>query len=70
MMTHCCISLDKLLELTLKGSGETFLDHEDGTPLTEGEVYQLVKEEKAKGYKYYSGCDNRNNEGKCAGHLD
>lgn len=63
---HCCISLNKLLELTLKGNGEAILGHEDGTPLTEVEVYQLVREEKAKNYKYFSACDNRDFEGRCA----
>lgn len=65
---HCCIALDKLLELTLKGNGDTFLDHPDGTPLTETEVYQLVREEKAKGYKFFSSCDARGADGRCKGH--
>ena len=70
ILHHCCIALDKLLELTLKGNGSTFLDHDDGTPLTENEVYQLVRDEKAQGYKYYSSCDNRATDGRCAGHNE
>lgn len=70
VLTHCCISLDKLLELTLKGDGHTILDHADGTPLVEAEVYQLVREEKTKGYIYYSSCDNRDIDGRCAGHQE
>jgi len=69
MLTHCCIALDKIIELTIQANGETFLDHEDGTPLTEKEVYQLVREEKARGFKYFSGCDNRDASGRCAGHI-
>ena len=60
MLYHCCMELDKLQELTLKG--EKVLN------IAEPEVYQLIREEKAKGYKYFSGCDNRDKEGRCAGH--
>ena len=61
MMYHCCIGLDKLLELTLKGN--MLLN------VSEVETYQLIKELKSKGFKYFSGCDNIDTDGRCAGHL-
>jgi hypothetical protein len=64
---HCCISLNGLLKLTLEGHYD-FLERDDGTFLKETEIYQLVKEEKAKGYKYFCGCDKRDEEGRCIGH--
>ena len=60
VLYHCCIELDKLLELTLKG--EKVLN------IGEVETYQLVRELKAKGFKYFSGCNNTDKEGKCTGH--
>ena len=60
MIYHCCIELDKLLELTLKG--EKVLN------ITEPQTYQLVRELKAQGKRYFSSCDNQDSEGRCAGH--
>ena len=67
-MTHCCVDLDGLLKITLEKGSTELLEHDNGRPLTETEVYQLVTEEKAKGYKYYCPCDNRDSEGRCLGH--
>ena len=64
--THICISLDKILELTMNGI--EVLDN-DGEPLTEIEVYEFVKNERVKGYSYFSSCDCRTPIGKCAGHI-
>ena len=61
MLYHCCIELDKLLELTLKG--EKVLN------IGELETYKLVRELKGKGLHYFSGCDNIDNDGRCVGHL-
>jgi len=66
--THFCISLKNILKLYLEGKGG-WLEDDNGRVLTESEVYQIVREEKAKGYTYFSGCDNRDSEGRCAGHL-
>ena len=60
MLYHCCMELDKILELTLKG--ERVLN------IGEAETYQFVREQRAKGYKYFSGCDSVDAEGRCAGH--
>ena len=65
---HCCISLSNILRLYLEGKGG-WIEDDNGRILTESEVYQLVREEKAKGYSYFSGCDNRDSEGRCKGHL-
>ncbi len=65
---HMCISLDNLLKLYLSGKGRFLTDDKDN-PLSEIEVYHFVAAEKAKGYKYFSGCDNRDSEGKCQGHI-
>lgn len=66
ILWHCCIALDKLLELTRQG--ENVLSYEDRT-LTEYEVYKLVNYEKEKGYTYFAACDNRNIDGRCGGHF-
>jgi len=60
MIYHCCIELNKLLELTLKG--EKVLN------IGEIETYRLVRDMKSCGYAYFSGCDNTDSDGKCAGH--
>ena len=60
-MMHCCIALEKLKELTLKG--EKVLN------ISEIETYQLIRELEAKGFRYFSGCDNLDTEGRCAGHF-
>jgi len=64
--THICISLEKLAEYTLKGT--LLLDNDDGTTLTEAQHYQVIADQKAKGYKYFAPCDSRDAEGRCAGH--
>jgi len=64
--THFCISLAKLAEYTVKGT--LLLVNDDETPLTEQEHYLVIAEQKAKGYTYYAPCDNRDAEGRCAGH--
>lgn len=64
--SHCCIALDKILELYVQGKGGWI--EANGRTLTEQEVYALVRDEKAKGYIYFSGCDNRRPDGSCAGH--
>lgn len=63
-----CISLNNLLKLYLEGKGG-FIEDGNGRILTEHEVYQLCREEKARGYKYFCGCDNRDADGKCLGHV-
>ena len=65
---HMCIKLDKILDLIFK-EGITVLTNEDGTSLTEIELYEFVRQWKAKGYSYFSGeCDHLDAEGKCLGH--
>ena len=59
---HSCIELNKLLELTLKGT--MMLN------IGEVETYQLVRELKAKGFKYFSPCDNVDAAGRCIGHKE
>lgn len=50
---HFCIDLDMLLRLTR--GGVTVLVDNDGKPLTEYQVYQVVNNEKEHGYFYF--CD-------------
>ena len=64
---HLDISLNTLLKMTLKGE-PIFLETDEGRPLTELEVYQLITDEKAQGHKYFCGCDNRDELGRCKGH--
>jgi len=64
---HPCISLDNLRRLYLEGRGG-FIEDDNGRVLTEHEVYQLCRDEQAKGYKYFCGCDNRDSDGRCLGH--
>ena len=68
--THVCIKLDKLQEIYLKNPKTDFMiDDATHRPLTDLEVFVMVREEKAKGYTYFCGCDNRTPEGRCAGHV-
>lgn len=67
---HFCIGLDKLLELTLKGTYGSILCNDDGSPVAERDVYRLVREQIALGRTYFTGCDYVDCEGRCAGHKD
>jgi len=49
--------------------GVRVLVNENGVPLTEIELYEFVRQWKAKGYTYFSGdCDHLDAEGRCLGH--
>lgn len=43
-------------------------DSETGLPLSPGEARAFLRQEQSKGFKYFTGCDNRNDDGSCAGH--
>lgn len=62
MIFHCCMELDKVLELTLKG--------QEVLNIGETETYRLVREYKARGLKYFASCDNVDAEGRCVGHAE
>ena len=50
--------------------GKSFMDWEDGTPLTPEECLEAAKEFRAKGYEVVppTGCDNYDKTGRCKGH--
>ena len=69
MYYHICQPLDVIQRFALEGRMKDIcIVHEDGTPITEKEVYELVREEKAKGREFFTGCDNVDSRGMCAGH--
>lgn len=41
---------------------------DDGRSLSSNEVIQVLLDDQAKGYKIWCGCDNRDSDGRCAGH--
>lgn len=63
--THVCISLDNLLALAADG---ICVLTDDGRDFPLANVEELVKRERALGHQYFCDCDNRNTEGRCAGH--
>ena len=66
---HFCIDLDFLRETTMKGV--RVLDNPiTGEPLTELEIYELIRIEKEVGHTVYCPCNNRDQFGKCAGHFE
>jgi hypothetical protein len=61
---HLCINIEGAIK---QRSLEIFEDDE-GSILSTKTAKKMLKEEKAKGYKYFCGCDNRSPEGRCLGH--
>lgn len=57
---HVCVPVERAIEELKKGNNIF-----DGTP---HEALKDLLAQKAKGKKYYTGCDNENSEGRCAGH--
>jgi len=62
MRTHICVPIEKALDLLEQG--ENVLDC---TPV---QAYEELTAARAEGKTYYSGCENMNEEGRCAGHPD
>lgn len=64
---HVCIDMRQALrrgDHHLNG----ILSDDNDKELDAAEVRAVFKAELAKGYSYFCGCDNRNDEGRCAGH--
>lgn len=66
---HYSVDLDFLRDQTMKGI--TVLVHPvTEQPLSETEVYELIRIEKESGHVVYCPCDNRTTTGHCAGHYE
>ena len=63
MRFHVCVPITKALDM-LKDGNNLF---EPATPL---EAFGALMTSQAAGKKYYTGCDNENVEGRCAGHEE
>jgi len=57
---HVCVLIDRALEELAKGNNLFKCSDLD--------ALNALIQAKDQGKKYYSGCDNMNKEGKCAGH--
>ena len=60
MRYHFCIIIDDEINRIAKGKGCL-------TGSTEEQMRELIKA-KDEGKTYFTGCDNMNDEGRCAGH--
>lgn len=61
---HCCLNIEGALK---QRSLRHFLE-QDGKPLSDKEVRSFLSERQAQGKKYFTGCDNETEEGRCGGH--
>lgn len=66
MLYHCCISREGLAKEVLNGN--TILADQTGRALTEQEHLAIIREMREKNISYFSGCDNVDKDGRCAGH--
>lgn len=64
---HVCIAITPLLR---KGDRaiQGILSDDSGRPMSASEVREFLRKERAAGYEYFCGCDNRKPNGMCAGH--
>ena len=58
---HLAVGIDRAIEELKKGNNLF-------EPSTPAEVLKDLLEDKKKGHKYYTHCNNRTAEGMCAGH--
>lgn len=49
---HMCVNVEGMLRNT-KGKKITFMEHDDGTPMTDREARQFLAECQAKGWKLF-----------------
>ena len=65
-LTHVCVCI----EGALKQKSITWIEDDNGNPLSTREAKRFLREELAKGKKYLVGgnCDNVSDEGRCLGH--
>lgn len=65
-LVHVCLCI----EGALKQRSITWLEDDNGNPLSTKEAKRLLREELAKGKKYLvsGNCDNFDAEGRCMGH--
>jgi hypothetical protein len=61
---HLCINI----EGALKQRSIKIFEDDEGRILSTKAAKEMLEEEKAKGHKYFCGCDNRDTEGRCLGH--
>lgn len=62
MKTHICIPVEKGIELLKNGDNFT-----TGTPQ---QALRVLTEYQVAGKKYFTGCDNEDENGQCKGHDD
>lgn len=63
MKYHVAIGIERALQELGKGNNL----FEPATPL---DAFQALMDAKDKGFRAYTGCDNVNSEGLCAGHKE
>ena len=65
-LTHLCVCI----EGALRQKSLTWLDDDNGNPLSTRRAKRLLREELAKGKKYLvsGNCDNVDADGRCLGH--
>lgn len=65
---HICLNIEGALKQPDKSLDGSLVD-DAGRELTGAEVKAFLIEQRRKyGYTHYTGCDNMNEEGRCAGH--
>ena len=61
---HLCLNI----EGALKQRSLEIIEDDNGNILSTKTAKKILKEEQAKGKKYFTGCDNVDVDGKCLGH--
>ena len=58
------------IEGALKLRSLNIFEDENGNPMSSKAAKAMLRDEQAKGKKYFCGCDNVDIEGKCLGHAE
>ncbi|MCO1336638.1 hypothetical protein MO867_20135 [Microbulbifer sp. OS29] len=65
---HICIDIQGALRKSDKWLDGILQDAETGREMSPNEVRHFLRKQQEKGFSFFSGCDNMDSSGRCAGH--
>ncbi|WP_445363156.1 hypothetical protein ACJJIQ_23450 [Microbulbifer sp. ANSA003] len=65
---HICIEIQSTLRKSDKWLDGLLQDSKTGRELSSTEVRDFLRKQQDKGFTFFSGCNNMDSSGRCAGH--
>lgn len=65
---HLGVHIENCIKEIAKGNAENIFLKDNGEDMSNCAAVSMLTKERAKGYKIWSPCDNRDEDGNCAGH--